>query len=117
MKKRRTKPLPVILALLMILGITLIIKLPKQKEKQIKENYLAGTTPQIELYDEEFNKIAELPRGTKVMIEDTIQNEEQKYIKIKNISVVKNVTCSRQLINIGEKSRWHQMKKRYLYVR
>lgn len=78
--KRRIKTLPLILTGTIILGIFFLIKL--NNKTKIQENYLAGTNSQIELYDENFNKKEELPRGTKVIIKDNIENENQMYIKI-----------------------------------
>lgn len=99
MKKRRIIILLVIITLL-ILSIICIIKISK-KEKQIIENYLAGTTSKVELYDENFNKTTELPRGTKVIIKDDIQNENQKYKKIQyeeNIYLVKEENINEQIV-------------------
>ena len=68
------------LAALLIITI-FFIKKPEIK-KEIKENYLSSTLPQVELYDETFNKVLELPRGTKIQELDTITNESQNYKKI-----------------------------------
>ena len=44
-----------------------------------KENYLSSTEPYVEIYDENYNKIKELPRGTKVIEKES---EDDTYIKI-----------------------------------
>ncbi len=90
--------IPILLAI--TIGIIFIIKYPK-KEKPIIENYLASTLPQVELYDEEFNKVKELPRGTKVIIKEDVQNEEKNYKKIEyeeNTYLVKEENINEQIV-------------------
>ena len=102
--KRRIKTLPLITTCILVLGalgILFIIKYPKEKSKPIIENYLASTNSQVELYDEEFNKVKELPRGTKVIIKEDIQNEEQNYKKIEyeeNTYLVKEENINEQIV-------------------
>ena len=70
----------IIKILLLTLLLTGCIK--KEKQEQVKENYLSSTETQVELYDINYNKIKELPRGTKVRELELIENEEETYIKI-----------------------------------
>ena len=101
--KRKIKTLPLIITCLIVLGLILgIIFLNKnEQEKPIIENYLANNKPQVELYDEEFNKVLELPRGTKVIIKEDVQNEEQNYKKIEyenNTYLVKEENINEQIV-------------------
>ena len=101
--KRKIKTLPLIITCLIVLGLILgIIFLNKNKQsKPIIENYLANNKPQVELYDEEFNKVLELPRGTKVIIKEDVQNEEQNYKKIEyenNTYLVKEENINEQIV-------------------
>ena len=50
----------------------------EKKEEPLKENYLSSNTNKVELYDENFEKVKELPRGTKVQ-----KTEKQKQKKRK----------------------------------
>lgn len=84
--KKRIKIFPVILAIILVLAIilgTIFLLKNKKQEEKIVENYLASNLPQVELYDEEFNKVLELPRGTKVIVKNKIEKDEENYIKIK----------------------------------
>ena len=67
-----------------ILLLTILITgCKKEKKEQIIENYLSSTQEQVEIYDINFNKIKELPRGTKVIQLNNIEKDNQQYIKIK----------------------------------
>ena len=101
--KRKIKTLPLIITCLIVLGLILgIIFLNKNKQsKPIIENYLANNKPQVELYNEEFNKVLELPRGTKVIIKEDIKTEEQNYKKIEyenNTYLVKEENINEQIV-------------------
>lgn len=65
-----------------ILLITILFTGCKEKQKQIIENYLSSENQYVELYDTNFNKIKELPRGLKVIELEKIKKEEDIYIKI-----------------------------------
>lgn len=65
-----------------ILLITILFTGCKEKQKQIIENYLSSENQYVELYDTNFNKIKELPRGIKVIELEKIKKEEDIYIKI-----------------------------------
>ena len=65
-----------------ILLITILFTGCKKKEEQIIENYLSSGQQYVELYDTNFNKVKELPRGIKVIELETIKNNEETYIKI-----------------------------------
>ena len=67
---------------IIIIILAIILTGCKVKEEIIKENYLSSAEEQVELYDIDFNKIKELPRGTKVRELETIEKEEKKYTKI-----------------------------------
>jgi len=67
---------------IIIIILAIILTGCKVKEEIIKENYLSSAEEQVELYDIEFNKIKELPRGTKERKIETIEKEEKKYTKI-----------------------------------
>ena len=64
-----------------ILLITILFTGCKEKQ-QIIENYLSSENQYVELYDTNFNKIKELPRGIKVRKLETVKNNEDIYIKI-----------------------------------
>ena len=51
-------------------------------KQQIKENYLSSKFQKVELYDQNYNKTIELPRGTKIRELKKIKNNEQTYIKV-----------------------------------
>ena len=68
------------LAIILIIFIALIKK--TEKKEEIKENYLSSTIPQVELYDENLNKVLELPRGIKIQELETITNDSQNYKKV-----------------------------------
>lgn len=69
------KKIFIIILLIILTGCT-------KKQEIIKENYLSSTEQNVELYDENYNKITELPRGTKVIEKEKIENEDETYIKI-----------------------------------
>ena len=87
MKKRKIKILPLLILILLIIGIIFLIKQTKKEKKEIVENYLASTFSMVDLYDETFNKVYELPRGTKVVINEKVQNNQENYIKIEYESI------------------------------
>ena len=70
------KKIVILITILTLLGCT-------KQEKPIKENYLSSINKTVEIYDENYNKIKELPRGTKIQELETIKNENETYIKIK----------------------------------
>ena len=53
------KKIVILITILTLLGCT-------KQEKPIKENYLSSINKTVEIYDENYNKIKELPRGTKI---------------------------------------------------
>lgn len=69
------KKIFIIILLIILTGCT-------KKQEIIKENYLSSTEQNVELYDENYNKIKELTRGTKVIEKEKIENEDETYIKI-----------------------------------
>lgn len=89
MKKKAKKRKKIIffflgLIILSILGYFLVVFL---NEKSIKFNdmYIAGTSPEITLYDLEFKEVDNIIRGTKVkVLEQDVTSEkgEEKYTKI-----------------------------------
>ena len=99
--KRRIKILPILFLVLLIVGIVFIINFFKKEEKVIVENYLASTFSQVDLYDESFNKVMELTRGTKVIIKENVQNDDQNYIKIEyegNNYLVREENINEQIV-------------------
>ena len=80
MKNKKIKLIPLILILAAC-----------THKKDIIENYLASTNSLVELYDENYNIVKEIPRGTKIIEEE----QKEDYIKIKfeeNEYLVKNDT-------------------------
>ena len=65
--------------LTILLTTILLTACTKNKENQIKENYLSSNTPKVKIYDTNYNEIKELSRGTKVQ---ELQQQDD-YIKIK----------------------------------
>lgn len=78
MKKKKII-IPIILVLLLILLLTFIIIKPKENTKQ---SYLASNLSKVELYDINYNKVLELPRGTEITTKKTIKKEDETYVKI-----------------------------------
>lgn len=68
--------------MIFIMSLLIMITGCTKKQEIIKENYLSSTEQNVELYDENYNKITELPRGTKVIEKEKIEQEEENYIRI-----------------------------------
>ena len=86
MKNKKIKLIPLILILAAC-----------THKKDIIENYLASTNPLVELYDENYNIVKEIPRGTKIIEEE----QKEDYIKIKfeeNEYLVKNENVSDEIV-------------------
>ena len=66
-----------------IIFITILSLLGCTKQNKIKENYLSSKEPKVEIYDQNYNKVTELTRGTKIQELEKIKNNEENYIKIK----------------------------------
>ena len=67
---------------IIIIILTILLTGCKIKEEIIKENYLSSDEQYVELYDINYNKIKELPRGTKVRELNEQKQEDEIYIKI-----------------------------------
>lgn len=66
----------IILLALLLIVVFLTFKVPKEET----ESYLASILSKVELYDQNYNKVLELPRGTKIKVKDVIENKN--YVKI-----------------------------------
>ena len=74
----------IIILLLIILTILLILLKPKKEmEIKLKETYLSSINNNIDLYNLNYEKEKELPRGTKIQsYESKYENEGKTFIKI-----------------------------------
>ena len=111
-KKRKIKKIPVIVLIIIILLLILVIILSngkKPEKKQIIENFLSSTCETVKMYDENYNEVMELPRGTKIQELEKVMTEEQTYIKI----IYDNQTYLVKEENINEDI----VKEKQMYVR